>query len=149
MRSSEEWFRELGWSAFPFQNQCKSLIVSGESGLLNAPTGSGKTYALLLGILEMYAQARSLGLERDSLFAIWITPIRALAEEIRLATERAIAGMQLDARVAVRTGDTDAAAKAKMDKQLPAILITTPESMHLFLGRKEYPKKLLKCLMRR
>ncbi len=138
----ENWFEKKGWAPFPFQQSCWQAFLDGKSGLLNAPTGSGKTYALLLPVLcEALSTARSnKSIHISGIRAIWITPIRALAREIQLATEAAIQGLGINWRVGVRSGDTSAAERRQMQKNPPEILITTPESLHLLLATKGYPQ---------
>ena len=105
--------------------------------MLNAPTGSGKTYALLMPILlgfiknhpKSYRSKTNNGLQ-----AIWITPIRALTKEIKSAAQRAIDEFGLSWEVAIRSGDTSAAERARIKRKPPEILITTPESLHLLLA---------------
>lgn len=132
-----DWFRSQGWNPFPFQEDTWRACLAGHSGLLNAPTGSGKTYALLLPIL-----LEGIGQPRPGLRAIWITPIRALTRDIQQAAQRATQGLGLDWTIAVRTGDTDSAERARQKKNPPQILITTPESLHLLLATKGYPQLL-------
>jgi ATP-dependent Lhr-like helicase len=69
--------------------------------------------------------------------AIWITPIRALAKEIKQAAEKAAIGMGITFTVGIRTGDTSTAERAKQKRQMPNLLITTPESLHLLLASKQ------------
>ncbi len=85
MQRAEDWFSSKGWQPFPFQKEAWQAYISGKNGLVNAPTGSGKTYSLALPIMlnsprDPDAPAR--------LKAIWITPIKALAKEIYLAVNR-------------------------------------------------------------
>lgn len=138
MQPAYDWMATCGWKPQPFQQATWDAYAKGKSGLVNAPTGSGKTYAVLLAAL--LRQPNPTGLH-----IIWITPIRALAREIQQATERAIEGMNLDWKVGVRTGDTSAAERAKMRKKPPNILITTPESSHLILAQKNHQKWLKGC----
>ena len=133
MQQSHKWFNKLGWQPAKFQQEAWQAFADGYSGLVNAPTGSGKTYSLLLPILE--AQPAPKGLQ-----AIWITPIRALSKEIKQSAERAIEGLGAQWTVGVRTGDTTASERARQKKSMPNLLITTPESLHLLLASKGYPK---------
>ncbi len=128
---SESWFLSQGWEPFLFQKEAWSAYHNGKSGLVNAPTGSGKTYSLLLPMLESGLSAPPRGLR-----AIWITPIRALAKEIELAAQRAVAGLGSQWQIGVRTGDTSVAKRAKQKEKPPQLLITTPESLHLLLAQK-------------
>ena len=88
----ESWFKIQGWSSFEFQREAWKAYSDGYSGLVNAPTGSGKTYSLLIPILsESSANSKSKGPR-----AIWITPIRALAKEIELSAVKAKNGLVLN-----------------------------------------------------
>ncbi|NVK03667.1 MAG: ligase-associated DNA damage response DEXH box helicase [Flavobacteriia bacterium] len=131
VQKAEAWFQSLGWSAFPFQKEAWEAYAKGRSGLVNAPTGSGKTYSLLLPAL-LSANSKKKGVK-----LIWITPIRALSKEIEQASKRAVEGLSLDWEVGVRTGDTSQKEKQKQRTALPDILITTPESLHLLLSQKK------------
>ena len=131
------WFRQKGWQPFPFQIETWETYLAGYHGLVNAPTGSGKTYSLLLPILLEHLQNPS---QEKGLRAIWITPIRALAKEIQGASQRAIEGLGLDWKAEIRSGDTSSGERQKQKKNPPELLITTPESLHLLLATKEYPK---------
>ncbi|MCU0418796.1 MAG: ligase-associated DNA damage response DEXH box helicase [Cyclobacteriaceae bacterium] len=128
------WFASKRWEPFDFQRQAWHAYTHGYSGVVNAPTGSGKTYSLLLPILmEGMARPSAPGIK-----AIWITPIRALGKEIELASQRAIQGLQMPWRVGVRTGDTSTRERARQKEKPPDLLITTPESLHLLLTQKDY-----------
>lgn len=134
------WFRSRNWTPFPFQEETWHAYLSGRHGLLNAPTGSGKTYALLIPILLEHLQQQASGQGPEpGIQAIWVTPIRALAQEIKLAAQRAIEGLGLDWEVALRTGDTSTSERSRQMKSPPALWITTPESLHLLLATKGYP----------
>lgn len=133
MKQAEQWFKSMDWQPADFQRESWERAKAGFSGIVNAPTGSGKTYSLMLPLLLKDPRPKGLSL-------IWITPIRALAKEIRQSAERAIEGMGLNWTVDVRTGDTTSAQRARQKKQMPNLLITTPESLHLLLATKQYPR---------
>jgi len=135
------WFSDQGWKPFPFQLQAWSTYLDGGCGLVNAPTGSGKTYSLLLpaiaeGVERMKTDPKSC----DGVQLIWITPIRALAKEIHQSAERAVQALGAEWEVGVRTGDSTQKVKQAQKKKLPQILITTPESIHVMLSNKGYAK---------
>lgn len=141
------WFKRKGWTPFPFQLEAWQSYGRGDSGLVNAPTGSGKTYSLIIPIvLESKKDSNP---QSKGPRAIWITPIRALGKEIEYAAQDAIEGMGVRWRVGVRSGDTTTRERAKQQETPPEILITTPESLHLFLSRKDYKNyfKNLKCIV--
>jgi ATP-dependent helicase Lhr and Lhr-like helicase len=129
------WFDIQGWKPQSFQKQTWDFYQNGHSGLINAPTGSGKTYSILLPAMLKNPQPSGLTI-------IWITPIRALAKEIHQAAVRAAEGLNLSWNIAIRTGDTSATDRAKQRKKAPNLLITTPESLHLILAQKKYPQWL-------
>ncbi|MCU0429450.1 MAG: ligase-associated DNA damage response DEXH box helicase [Cytophagaceae bacterium] len=132
------WFHEQGWQVFEFQRQTWEYMRQGKSGLVNAPTGSGKTYSVFLGALMEAARQKQWG--QGSVQVVWVTPIRALALELELAMDRALRALDVPWRVAVRTGDTSAAQKASWKKKPSEILITTPESLHILFSQKGYPQ---------
>lgn len=128
-----QWFNKMGWKPFPFQLQAWDAYGRGESGMINAPTGSGKTYSLVVPILLEGLESKDKKIQ-----AIWIAPIRALSKEIQLASLRAAEGLGSRWKVGVRSGDTRAAEKSKQKEKPPQLLITTPESLHLLLSQKGY-----------
>ncbi len=129
------WFESMGWKPFPFQIEAWEAMLKGESGLVNAPTGSGKTYSLAVPIF-----LEGLEVKEKRVQAIWIAPIRALAKEIYLATSRAGEGLGSKWKVAIRSGDTSFAEKTRQKEKPPQFLITTPESLHLLFSQKGYPE---------
>ena len=140
LKAGEDWFASNGWTPFPFQVEAWKAYLSGQSGIVNAPTGSGKTYSLLMPIvlefirdLPNYQKAKNNGLR-----AIWITPIRALSKEIEYSAQRLVQDMKLPWKVGVRSGDTSVKERARQKEKPPEILITTPESLHLLLAQKGY-----------
>jgi ATP-dependent helicase Lhr and Lhr-like helicase len=131
----KKWFEEQGWTPFKFQLEAWQSAMVGFSGLVNAPTGSGKTYSLLIPIiLESKGDKRKL----KGPTAIWITPIRALAKEIELSAKRAKEELNPTWRIGVRSGDTSTAERARQKEKPPDFLITTPESLHLLISQKGY-----------
>lgn len=143
MNIASTFFKHKKWKPFAFQKSTWKAIAEGRSGLLNSPTGSGKTYAIWFGVLQQYYKANPVKNKKKKhtgLHCLWITPLRALSKEILLATQRVSADMELDYTIALRTGDTTVAQRAKQRKKSPHALITTPESVHLLLASKEYDK---------
>lgn len=139
---AQSWFEKNNWIPFPFQKEAWESYLSGYHGLVNAPTGSGKTYALILPIfLEFMKDHPQDYDQRDNgLQAIWITPIRALTKEIQAAALRAANDLGLNWNIAIRSGDTKTSERARQKKKPPELLITTPESLQLLLASKGYPK---------
>jgi ATP-dependent helicase Lhr and Lhr-like helicase len=140
LKVGKDWFTERGWKPFTFQTEAWEAYLEGYSGLVNAPTGSGKTYSLLMPVVmefirthPNYKTAKSNGLQ-----AIWITPIRALSKEIEISAKRLIEGLGLAWKVGVRSGDTSLKDRQKQKIKPPELLITTPESLHLLLAQKGY-----------
>lgn len=135
-----DWFGERGWTPFAFQEETWEAYLQGFSGLVNAPTGSGKTYSLMVAAaLEFIAGNPGYKTKRNSgLQVVWITPIRALAREIELSANRMIEGLGLPWKAAIRSGDTSFKERQKQRVRPPEILITTPESLHLLLASKGY-----------
>jgi ATP-dependent Lhr-like helicase len=144
---ANEWFHRQGWKPFPFQTQTWTAFLQGKNGLLNAPTGSGKTYALWLPIILNYIKKNpnyktkhTLGLK-----AIWITPLRSLSVEIKQAAERVVDDLDIKMTVGIRSGDTTAGERAKQKEKMPDLLVTTPESLQLLLAAKGYDKIFGNC----
>jgi ATP-dependent helicase Lhr and Lhr-like helicase len=137
---AEVWFRSKNWKPFPFQVETWQAYLNGQSGLVNAPTGSGKTYSLVVPILLEFMQRHPdyHKIKNAGVQAIWITPIRALAKEIELSTQRTIEGLGLNWKVGIRSGDTSIKERVKQKSNPPEFLIITPESLHLLLAQKGY-----------
>lgn len=139
IEKAQQWFREKGWKPFPFQEEAWKSYLKGFHGLVNAPTGSGKTYSLAVPILLEYIQRYPVNRpKKPGLQAIWITPIRALAKEIQISMQRACDAFGVDWQVAIRTGDTSTNERARQKRNVPEFLITTPESLHLLMTQKGY-----------
>ena len=137
---AESWFASQGLNPFTFQRRCWRAIASGESGLVHATTGAGKTYAVWLGALACFAHAAAAPATRRKpapapLTVLWITPMRALAADTLRALQRPLDDLALNWSLGLRTGDTGAAERARQQRRLPSTLITTPESLTLLLTR--------------
>ncbi len=138
---AQDWFARRHWQPFPFQVQCWRAFLEGKNGLLNAPTGSGKTYALWIPIvLDQIRKTEISGSRSSGLKAIWVTPLRALSVEIEQAANRFLEGIGSDMTVGIRTGDTPQKLRISQKKKMPDLLITTPESLHLLLSSRDYDK---------
>lgn len=132
------WFSQKDWVPFQFQLDAWQSYLDGFSGMVNAPTGSGKTYSLIVPILiEALENGKS---SNQGLQAIWIAPIRALAKEIKYSAQLAIKELGLNWDVDIRSGDTSVANRKKQQEKPPQLLITTPESLHLLLAQRGYPQ---------
>jgi len=144
---ASDWFHQQGWKPFPFQTQTWTAFLQGKNGLLNAPTGSGKTYALWLPIVLDYIKKNPDYKEKHKpgLKAIWITPLRALSVEIKQSAERVVNDLGTKMTVGIRSGDTSASERAKQKGKMPDLLVTTPESLQLLLASKGYEKTFKDC----
>lgn len=141
------WFRAQKWTPFTFQKETWTAFLQGKHGLLNAPTGSGKTYALWFPIVLNYIR-KNPGYKSQhttGLKAIWITPLRALSQEIRQSAERITTDLETGLTVGIRTGDTSTRERGLQRKTIPDLLITTPESLHLLLATKGYDQTFKDC----
>jgi len=125
------WFDARGWKAFPFQKAVWDAALAGQSGLLHANTGAGKTYAVWLAALQRGALSKG---RMSGLRALWITPMRALAADTQRALEESAAALAPEWTVGARTGDTGSAERARQARKWPTSLITTPESLSLLLS---------------
>jgi len=139
---AEDWFQSKNWKSFTFQRKTWKAFLDGKHGLLNAPTGSGKTYALWVPIVLQYLKENPdyKTKHKKGLKAIWITPLRALSVEIQQAAQRFADDLGIGLTVGIRKGDTSQSERAKQKRQMPDLLITTPESLMLLLASKGYDK---------
>src|SRR2546426_738632 len=143
-----QWFAETFSEATRPQREGWEAIASGRDTLIVAPTGSGKTLAAFLWALD---HLHRLGLEKrleDRVYVVYVSPLRALNNDIEKNLRAPLAGIRAAAaaegvrlpevRVAVRTGDTLAAARQAMTRRPPHILITTPESLYILLTSERF-----------
>ena len=141
----EGWFARRGWTPFAFQRELWSATEAGESGLLHATTGAGKTYAVWFAALSGALAARHAS--HAGLKVLWITPMRALAADTARALAEPLPELGLGWRVGLRTGDTAASERARQERGLPDALVTTPESLSLMLSRADSPERLGRVAM--
>jgi len=139
MNPVESWFRENVGEPFGFQLDAWQAQRFGESGLLHAPTGMGKTYAAWLPALmdwcDQHPDSASWATRRDEpIRVLWITPLRALASDTQQSLSKPVEALGLPWRVERRTGDVSSSIKAKQRKRLPSALVTTPESLSVLLS---------------
>ncbi|MGC4062923.1 MAG: ligase-associated DNA damage response DEXH box helicase [Aquabacterium sp.] len=144
--SAGQWLAEQGWAPFPFQQATWQAMAQGRSGLLHATTGSGKTYAIWLGVLQaLSAVAKPAPASRQAappLSVLWITPMRALANDTLAALQAPLPRMAPAWTIAARTGDSSSAERARQNARLPTALVTTPESLSLLLTQPDARERL-------
>jgi len=136
------FFESKDFKPFPFQKQTWAAYRKGQSGLLHAPTGQGKTMAVYLAPLVD-------SLDVDSCAILWITPLRALAADTLRALREPQQFYNPKLNAEARTGDTPAALRARLRKKLPHTLVTTPESLSLMLTHPDTREKFqnLRCVI--
>src|SRR5262249_12574527 len=137
------WFR----SAFPaptsVQLKAWDAIRAGTNTLISAPTGSGKTPAAFLGVIDRLAHQAAEGTLSDETQILYVSPLKALSNDIEKNLRAPLEGIDRELasqllggapiRAAVRTGDTPQSERARMKRQPPHILVTTPESLYILL----------------
>lgn len=132
----EAWMAGRGWRPFPFQREVWEAVAQGRSGMLHATTGSGKTYAVWLGMLQALLRRHPPGRAAEPLRVIWLTPMRALASDTAKALAEPLRDLAPNWTLGMRTGDTPSAERARQDRRMPTVLVTTPESLTLMLTRE-------------
>ena len=146
-----KWLADKGFSPFAFQEEAWQYIIEGRSGLVNAPTGCGKTFSVFLGAVIQFINNHPkdyLRRKNNGMQLLWVTPLRALAKDIGRAMEQVVNELGMQWRIGIRNGDTDTGERQKQKRNMPEVLIITPESMHLLLTQKGYPEffKTLKII---
>ncbi|WP_035994490.1 ligase-associated DNA damage response DEXH box helicase [Leptolyngbya sp. KIOST-1] len=131
-----DYFATRSWQPLTFQAQTWAAYLAGHSGLVQVPTGSGKTYAAVMGPVAEMIAAPAEGLQ-----LLYITPLRALSRDIEQAIRAPIETMGWNLTVESRTGDTSSSRKTRQLKHMPNILITTPESLAVMLSYPDGAKR--------
>lgn len=137
------WLSADGRRPFPFQEETWAHISKGRSGLVNAPTGCGKTFSVFLGALIDFINRHPKDYQTKSnngLQLLWVSPLRALAKDIGRAMQEVLTQLGMSWQVGIRNGDTDTSERQKQKRKMPEVLIITPESLHLLLAQKAYPE---------
>ncbi len=130
----EDWFSKRGWSVHPHQQEM--LDRSDAAALmLIAPTGGGKTLAGFLPTLAELAEG-----DHKGLHTLYVSPLKALATDIRRNLTIPVEEMGLPIRIEDRTGDTKQTAKKRQRADPPHILLTTPESLALMISYEDAPR---------
>src|SRR5450432_3137210 len=150
-----DWFAGRGWSPRAHQLEMIERARAGRSALLIAPTGGGKTLAGFLPSLIELTERRRAGKDlahakgKGELHTLYISPLKALATDIRRNLEMPIAEMQLPVRAESRTGDTPQSRRLRQRERPPDLLMTTPESLALLLSYPDAAQFFagLKCLI--
>jgi ATP-dependent Lhr-like helicase len=130
------WVRGRFGHFAPGQRIAIPEILQGHSVLLSSPTGSGKTLAAFLGIFDYLAKAHDAGALPKGIVAVYVSPLRALAYDMRKNLQMPVEELRWDwLRIGARTGDTTMKERAQQRRHPPHILVTTPESLTLLLSQ--------------
>ncbi|MCM2560604.1 ligase-associated DNA damage response DEXH box helicase [Lutimaribacter sp. EGI FJ00015] len=130
----DSWFSSQGWQIHPHQREMLARAAD-PATLLIAPTGGGKTMAGFLPTLAELSDRAHQGLH-----TIYVSPLKALAADIKRNLTRPITDMNLPIRVEDRTGDTSYTRKRRQRANPPHILLTTPESLALLISYEDAPR---------
>ena len=141
LKPIRDWFTYKSWTPLTFQEKTWEAHLAGRSGLIQVPTGSGKTYAATMGPIARMLQSTS----ETGIQLLYITPLRALSRDLAVAIEEPIQTMRWPLQVGIRNGDTRTADRNRQVKTPPQILITTPESLCVLLAGR-HTEQLFKNL---
>src|SRR5258708_14200816 len=146
------WFARSFAAPTAPQAQAWPAIKAGRHVLIAAPTGSGKTLAAFLAAIDELVRQGLNGELRDETQIVYVSPLKALSNDIQRNLEAPLAGIRanlraqglphVDIRTWVRTGDTPPGERNRMRRRPPHILVTTPESLYILLGSESGRKML-------
>lgn len=150
-----DWFENTrGWQPMPFQREAWDAFAAGESGLVNAPTGMGKTHAVWLPNLMRWCdehpdRAGWTEMKPVAGTLLWITPLRALANDTAATLAEPVDELGLPWSIELRTGDTSSTVRKRQRTRLPSALVTTPESLSLLLSYSDARRhfRALRCVV--
>jgi ATP-dependent Lhr-like helicase len=147
--ATRAWFAEALGAPTPTQARGWAAIAGGAHTLIAAPTGSGKTLAAFLAAIDALVRGAESGPLPDATRVVYVSPLKALGHDVErnlaaplagiaAAAAAARGGAAAPARIttAVRTGDTSTAARARMVRRPPHILVTTPEGLYALVTSK-------------
>jgi ATP-dependent helicase Lhr and Lhr-like helicase len=139
------WFERKGWQPRAHQLAMLQHGGRGESALLIAPTGGGKTLAGFMATLNELAEPH----KSEGIHTLYISPLKALAVDIARNLEKPVVDMQLPITIETRTGDTPVSRRKRIRTNPPDILITTPEQVTLMIGdpAAAHLFRSLKCII--
>ncbi|HWN95756.1 MAG TPA: DEAD/DEAH box helicase, partial [Methylomirabilota bacterium] len=135
------WFTAKYREPTPAQAAAWPLIEAGRNVLIVSPTGTGKTFAAFLSVLNAMALLHERGELRNTIYAIYISPLRALSYDLEKNLNqplKEIYGEKSPIRVGLRSGDTTQSERQKQFTKPPHILLTTPESLCLLLSQEKW-----------
>jgi ATP-dependent helicase Lhr and Lhr-like helicase len=148
-----KWFADHFAEPTRAQVEAWPAIKAGRHTLLAAPTGSGKTLAAFLAVIDDLVRQGLDGGLRDETQIVYVSPLKALSNDIDRNLEKPLAGIRkelrrgglpdVEIRTCVRTGDTSSAERERMRRRPPHILVTTPESLYVLLGSESGRKMLV------
>ncbi|MEM9600784.1 MAG: ligase-associated DNA damage response DEXH box helicase, partial [Pseudomonadota bacterium] len=143
----EDWFAAQGWHVRDYQRRMVAQFATGRDTLLIAPTGGGKTLA---GFLPSLCDLADKATDADpTLHTLYISPLRALTNDIERNLMRPVTDLNLPIEIGIRTGDTKSYQRQKQQARPPDMLLTTPESLMLLLSYDTAPDYFasLKCVI--
>ena len=132
----KKFFYKNNWDPLPYQIESWNSYLNGENGIIQVPTGCGKTYAALMGPLSKIEDS----IHHNSVNILIITPLKALSRDLKSSIDLAAKHFNPEISVGIRNGDTSPYEKKKQILKTPNILITTPESLSLLLSNKKSNK---------
>lgn len=143
----QQWMAGKGIMPFKFQIKTWQKFGNDYSGMVVAPTGFGKTFSVFLALVSDFLNHPEK--YKKGLKMMWVTPLRSLSKDIAKAMQEAIDEIGLDWVVGVRNGDTDQKVRQQQIRNMPDVLVVTPESVHLLLAQKNHPKffKAMHCIV--